>query len=185
MMDYVINYCSPTLAHLKVANLFSYPFVSIETLIKEITWIKETLCQFEISVELLKVGRKRALIYVYRQEALEQVLSQQEVAQYLLSIGYRWNGSEDCLLILKERLNHQEEFPHEIGLFLGYPFEDVMGFIIYQGKDYAYKGYWKVYTHVETKKVLFEKYLECKQLYLCEYKRGVPIERLLQRVYVK
>ena len=32
-------------------------------------------------------------------------------------------------------------FPHEIGLLLGYPVEDVLGFIRYQGKNYLYTGY--------------------------------------------
>ena len=32
-------------------------------------------------------------------------------------------------------------FPHEIGLLLGYPVEDVLGFIRHQGKNYLYTGY--------------------------------------------
>lgn len=32
-------------------------------------------------------------------------------------------------------------FLHEIGLLLGYPVEDVLGFIRHQGKNYLYTGY--------------------------------------------
>jgi hypothetical protein len=37
------------------------------------------------------------------------------------------------------------EFPHEIGLFLGYPPEDVAAFIENDGKNYACRTHWKVY----------------------------------------
>jgi hypothetical protein len=42
-----------------------------------------------------------------------------------------------------------EKCPHEIGLFLGYPPEDVDGFIRHKGADYALCGGWKVYGDVE------------------------------------
>ena len=35
-------------------------------------------------------------------------------------------------------------FPHELGLLLGYPVEDVLGFIRNEGRNYLYCGYWKV-----------------------------------------
>ena len=37
------------------------------------------------------------------------------------------------------------DFPHEIGLLLGYPPEDVSGFIENGGKNFLCSGYWKVY----------------------------------------
>ncbi len=37
------------------------------------------------------------------------------------------------------------QFPHEIGLFLGYPPEDVCGYIRNKGKCQKCTGHWQVY----------------------------------------
>ena len=37
------------------------------------------------------------------------------------------------------------DFPHEIGVFLGYPLEDVVGFIRHRGKCFTCCGCWKSY----------------------------------------
>ena len=50
---------------------------------------------------------------------------------------------EQCLARLIERLKDADEFPHEIGLFLGYPPEDVEGFI-QEPNGQKYTGIWKV-----------------------------------------
>ena len=60
-------------------------------------------------------------------------------------------------------MNQGDGFPHEVGLLLGYPVEDVVGFIEQKGKNYLYSGYWKVYKDVEEKKKLFESYEEAKE----------------------
>ena len=45
------------------------------------------------------------------------------------------------LMLLDIILEEKGAFPHEIGLLLGYPVEDVLGFIRHQGKNYLYTGY--------------------------------------------
>lgn len=42
--------------------------------------------------------------------------------------------TERCVAELIRRVRHEEDFPHEIGLFLGYPSEDVSGFIKHGAK---------------------------------------------------
>ena len=41
------------------------------------------------------------------------------------------------------------EFPHEVGLFLSYPPEDVKGFIDHRANDFKCAGLWKVYGDEE------------------------------------
>ena len=48
-----------------------------------------------------------------------------------------------------------KRFPHEIGVLLGYPAEDVKGFVVNEGKNYLYSGYWKVYGDLSEAKQLF------------------------------
>ena len=59
--------------------------------------------------------------------------------------GYDSTEPEKAIEKLKMRLNETTEFPHEIGLFLGYPVGDVVGFIKNKGKNFKCCGCWKVY----------------------------------------
>ena len=52
----------------------------------------------------------------------------------------------------------KQEFPHEIGLLLGYPVEDVEGFICNGEENCLYVGYGKVYGELPEKMRLFYKF---------------------------
>jgi hypothetical protein len=54
-----------------------------------------------------------------------------------------------------------DDFPHEIGIFLNYPLEDVKGFITSPNSGVKCVGYWKVYEDEEAKKKTFELYDKC------------------------
>ena len=79
---------------------------------------------------------------------------------------------------LKKRLSQSEGFPHEIGLFLGYPPEDVRGFIENETRNYKFTGYWKVYGDEERSRALFDKFERCTRCYLASWARGTGVERL-------
>ena len=65
-----------------------------------------------------------------------------------MQCGYRIEDTlQEKLNFLRMRMQIRKSFPHEIGLFLGYPAEDVAGFISHKGHDFCYSGYWKVYVH--------------------------------------
>ena len=67
--------------------------------------------------------------------SLQEYLAQDEARNLLLQDGYNIDGSLDEMIVrLKERFFHKTEFPHEIGLFLGYPIEDVKGFRKFGGQ---------------------------------------------------
>ena len=67
-----------------------------------------------------------------------------------------------------------EEFPHEIGLFLGYPPEDVEGFCRYQGQNYKLCGRWKVYGDREAACRRFQRYDHCRDA-LCRRLAVCPL----------
>jgi len=45
---------------------------------------------------------------------------------------------------LSSRISCSPEFPHEIGIFPDYPFEDIIGFIRNKGRNFKMCGYWKL-----------------------------------------
>lgn len=70
--------------------------------------------------------------------------------------------------------------PHEIGYFLGYPYEDVHQFIVQHGENYKVFGAWKVYTDVEQALTTFDSYRACTQYLTYIYQQGCTLGQLVQ-----
>lgn len=128
-----VRYCSPTLAGIKTANLFSGCFADEEEMREGIRRLNGILVKKGIRVLPLKYHEGRALIYVYRPMRLRQDLERADVRSLLQEYGYICGAPEHCIVQLMRRLAEERDypwgFPHEIGLFLGIPPEDVRGFI--------------------------------------------------------
>lgn len=161
----IIKHCSPTLAGIKTGNLFSYPFTNRCQLIDEIAVWNNSLNVRGVYFKILKTNASRVLVYVYRKNRLYHDLSCPKVRIFLNNIGYPTKDMESCLKLLSMRIQNSMDFPHEIGLFLSYPFEDVQGFIAHEGKNCKHCGYWKVYNNENEKITLFHKYKKCTQKY--------------------
>ena len=90
-----------------------------------------------------------------------------------------WEAPGDCLRQLAARLCLEEEFPHEIGVFLGYPLDDVKGFIRHKGRDYTFCGCWKCYGDPQAARRRFERYRRCTAVLRRRYAEGTPITQLI------
>ena len=127
--EHCIRYCSPTLASLKTGSIFSCPYTSKENLLPIIRTLNKKVQHKGLRVIPLRYGKKQAIIYVYRPNQLEEDLKQPIAHTLLQKCGYCCKNSNCCIQQLVLRLKDYKDFPHEIGLFLGYPPEDVKGFI--------------------------------------------------------
>ena len=87
---------------------------------------------------------------------------------------------EAALKQLSERIRCSGEFPHEIGVFLGYPVEDVIGFMENKGKNYVLCKYWKVYHHAERAKHTFESYDRCRAFLCNQLNQGYDLYQALK-----
>lgn len=174
----IIEFCSPTLAGLKTAGLFNYRFQEIDILKSEVFEENRKLNEKGVFIELLKIQDSRALVYVYRRERLKRDLMQKEAQRLLEQMGYSRREWRDCLEQLKERLGEYESFPHEIGLFLGYPFQDVLGFIEQKGRNYKCAGFWKVYGDETEMTKLFHRLKKCREIYGRLFSEGRSILQL-------
>ena len=73
----------------------------------------------------------------------------------------------------------KKDFPHELGLILGYPPEDVEGFVSQQGKNSLYTGYWKVYKDTEAKKALFDRFEYAKEILIHLLSCGIGMKEII------
>lgn len=85
---------------------------------------------------------------------------------------------QGALRRLQERLAVQDDFPHEIGVFLGYPVEDVVGFIENAGQNCKCCGCWKVYCDECTAMRTFAKFRKCRDVYKRLWQEGRSILQL-------
>ena len=177
--ELIVRHCSPTLAGLKTGSLFNYGYENEEKLREDIRYLNGILKPLGLWIIPMKLSRERALIYLYRPEKLSQDLTDNDAISLLKSFGYQSVHTGQHVARLIRRLKESAEFPHEIGLFLGYPPEDVKGFIENRGKHCKYTGYWKVYANEDSAYLLFEKYRKCTQIYLQKCAQGTSIERLI------
>ena len=126
----------------------------------------------------LRFTDEKALIYVYRPGKLSSDLSDSKADAILQQQGYCTGSCEKCIVQLVRKLRREEEFPHEIGLFLGYPPEDVCGFMENKACNCKCVGCWKVYGDEEAAKKKFAQYKKCTQVYSDQWANGTDIERL-------
>lgn len=168
----LIDQCSPTLAGIKTASLFS----SIcET--EDLRRINRLLSSKGLVAIPLKKNKCSTLIYVFRPMLLKRALREEDTRNFLIGCGYEPDDIRLCIRHLIERLK-ETDFPHEIGVFLGYPLEDVKGFIENRGQNYKLLGMWKVYGDPKESAMLFEKYRNCTRSYMRAYENGNTIEQL-------
>lgn len=119
---------APTLAGIKPASLMT--FVNQKRNMYKLWDIhKDEVCP-SLGINYFELRRKndRVIVLFYHDEALANCLSLWKNRQFLLEQGYRGsNEVEENLHYLKKR--YEVNCPHELGVFLGYPIEDVTAFI--------------------------------------------------------
>lgn len=174
----IIRNCAPTLAGMKTGSAFVCRYESEALLRDHIRCLNLKLCPRGVRSIPLRMRNCRALIYVFRPKALDYDLSQQDARAILVSLGYCINGMNGCVAQLAGRIRNGGDFPHEIGLFLGYPPEDVIGFMENHGHGYKQVGCWKVYGDEDATLKRFEQYKTCSRIYRSFWEKGFSLEGL-------
>ena len=178
LKEFIIEHCAPTLAGIKTGNAFSVHDNRAE-IIEEMREINALLNQKGLRLLPIKKTEKYMLIYIYRPARLRKDLSTPEAIDILAEKGYDCCNPEFCLAQLVRHLNDDKDFPHEIGLFLGYPPEDVKCFMQNPCNGVKCVGCWKAYNNQEEAAKIFERYQKCTEVYKREAVKGRPFEELV------
>ena len=152
-------FCAPTIKGIKAASLINFRRRKGENM--RSVWIEhadEWLSPFGLEWLLLDEysGTDNALVLVFRRELLAKALECDKACGLLRAKGYPLHDVDACLECLRGKFC--SGFPHEIGLFLDYPPDDVIGFIEGRRAEKTLcPGYWKVYgNHDEARKIFSE-----------------------------
>lgn len=176
-VDYVIQHAAPTLAGIKTGNLFPCFFSSPQAMVRDLRAINQVLVPRGLRLLPLRRDNTRVLLYLFRPAALSRDLSRGEAPPG--SSGRRairtWpntpaSGSSSGGYRLGE------PFLMRSASFLGYPPEDVAGFMTHQGKHCKCVGCWKVYGDEAAARRQFAAYKSCTANY-CRRRASGPLWR--------
>lgn len=125
----------------------------------------------------------RLMLLVWRPDLVRAALSDEGARALLLRSGIRPDPDEAlrCLVgRLRSYYAGRASFPHEVGLVLGYPVEDVEGFIADGGRGAVACGRWKVYGDPLAARRRFEELGRRERDARRLYAEGVPVRELLR-----
>jgi len=181
--DQVVIHCgAPALCGIKPANLFSMRedlFCSGKRRIA--AWNKELHKEGVRVVPLRRFG-SLILFYVYSRKLVERIVRSADVRMYLSDKGYKVSDGVDALLSeLFHRLTFDTVFPHEVGLFLGYPLRDVVAFERTKGKHFRYSGLWKVYGDVAAARLQVSEYDACTKFCQSVLEQGFSVPAVVKK----
>lgn len=177
--EQIAFHCGPALAGIKPSNLVSCCNEKNPNIKKYISYLNNHLNKNDIYFETMCNCPKRTLVFVYRKKHLCEYIDQEDNKAFLKSFGYPMeNDLQDIIEFMKKRIQINQNFPHEIGIFLGYPLSDIEKFIQNKGDNYKVNGYWKVYDNQEQIVKLFESYTRCRKTLLKHINSGASIVKL-------
>jgi Protein of unknown function (DUF3793) len=118
-----------------------------------------------LTIKVLQTKEKSLLLLCYDSNQLERHLAHAGIRTLLRKAGYEADASTDVLLgELCRRIGNNDSFPHEIGLFIGYPAKDVAAFMGLIKLPFACQCLWKVYGNPEPS-------LDLAELFRCSRQR--------------
>lgn len=181
-IDFLLAYyCAPTLKGLKPANLILHH--TFKTLAQRSSYEEAKTALLDHGIQMHRVWTcpERSLTLVYHRERLEGHLNQWRNRKFLVEMGYGSNMPfEEMIELLSSRMTLGKAFPHEVGIFLGYPLEDVLGFIENDGQNCKLCGYWKVYGNAQEAQRLFAAFTSVREGMVSQLQQGARLVELLQ-----
>lgn len=171
ILSKILYFAAPTIFCDKPSTIINFEninedFYSLLPSIKD-----ELLKKYKLRTFELVQNKNKCIILFYKKNLLKKVL--QNNMEFLVSFGYGYNMSlDDALSYLKQK--YSISCPHEIGVFLGIPSEDVKAFIC-NNVDCKLCGYWKVYSNVEEAEKIFKKY---------DIAKSIAIEHILNEAKI-
>lgn len=184
------NCCMPTLVKVKPSSLVSFSRKYIESRERFYEALLRESGEFGCSCRILYEGEKQIHIMIYNQELLYEVIKRNMDNPLFTGNGYRLNtfDLEETLVYLKNRLDSYRQkkvmglgsdFPHEIGLILGYPAADVEEYIRNNGENYILCGYWKVYRNAEEAVQIFDSFSRIRREAVRLFFAGQPLKDII------
>ena len=115
----------------------------------------------EIEYYELKRTERNVIVLFFSRNRLSEVLKKRSVKRFLQGCGYESGSIEYALRMLEHRYA-ASGCPPEIGIFLGIPLKDVMGFMGLSSLENTTCGMWRVYGNPAASERRMDEYRSAK-----------------------
>lgn len=111
---------------------------------------------------IVKKAQGRKQLFIYHRECIKTVFDNPENRRFLCALGYPETGEVDQYVRVLMRKIRSAQFPHEIGIFFGYPLKDVCGFM---GAEIPYRKTmgWRMYGDTRISEKIYNQYRHARQ----------------------
>lgn len=160
----ILEMIGPVILGSKPAEIVNIPGSKEDKKIKlsQIQSFFSDCCKITYRIITTHDGGKRVLFI--NEKSMDKVLDNKRSINFLKFMGYAQNYElNNYMDELVNRL-HSEEFPHEIGVFLGYPLKDVLGFMGYGNKELVEIRNWRIYGEKEASYKVYNSFLRDKAI---------------------
>lgn len=158
----IVELIGPVILGIKPAEILSFPYDDMN--------FEDKMLQIENffteckKIDLVKFTYKTKSVKVifYNSKSLEKTLKDKRNSKILKSMGY------PKVYNLKQYLDHlvskmsEGSIPHEIGIFLGYPLKDVLGFLGHPSLKLTKVNGWRVYGDPRISDEKFKEFISAK-----------------------
>lgn len=174
----IVMQCAPVLSGEKISNL-----LSIESRFGD--YVEQLFMNSPFSIQWIYGTADKTNYLIYQKEMLQGYLMREDVQTVMKGFGYETTQLTSILFSFAHRYERYRkngaEFPHEMGVLLGYPLADVTGFLRNKGKNQRYTGYWKVYGDVTYAKFMFQKFDQARTNMLFQVSKGECLKTMIDQ----
>ncbi|NCU32766.1 MAG: DUF3793 family protein, partial [Candidatus Moranbacteria bacterium] len=128
-------------------------------------------------IEMHVMEQKKQVLF-FKETLLKKQLTVPAHRTFLAEHGYDESYDlKECLEVLRKRYRNKN-FPHEIGIFLGYPLKDVRGFVERKEVAMPHTGRWRIYGNAELSLRLMTLYAKAEEIFsrMIEEKENVSVQ---------
>lgn len=171
--DCIVRRAAGVVAGVKPAALFNYVVRSScarcgskalrRTVGEVISTYARELPRYGVELLVLFADERKVVLFAYRPELVGALIAGAEEGRFLREAGYDTGSVHAVVYRLRRRMGayyraahrggERPGYPHEVGLLLGYPLEDVQGFM--RGDAETCRGPWKAYGDRRAAQLLF------------------------------
>lgn len=161
-IKWLVQTLGPVLLGAKPSEILSFPSNDKE-LTEKINKIHHHFgnCK-KISFKIFHFNHKSTKVLFYKPISLEAALTDFRNARFLKSIGYPKEYSLESYLGHMIDKIKKGNIPDEIGLFLGYPLKDVIGFMGHPSLKLTKVNGWRVYGDAALSDQTYNEFLKAK-----------------------
>ncbi|MEG1311256.1 MAG: DUF3793 family protein [Romboutsia sp.] len=159
-IKWVIEVLGPVILGSKPCEILNIPLKDNMRINKltDIEFFFSSCCK--INYKIIKTHDGGTRLLFINKHSLSKVLDNKKCINFLKFIGYPPNCNIDNYIDILINKLHSIEFPHEIGIFLGYPLKDVVGFMGYGSYKFCKVRHWNVYGDPSISDIVCNNFLQ-------------------------